>query len=175
MLSRSITRRVESPRMAANSPRHLIVRCCKLHLHIYIHDTFGRYRWHTRGCARRNGASRENGPELVRYVIPVEVEVSAGAAAWRQAGPPLFAFRHSSRFTSGQASHVAEGTAKLRARKVDNESPGLGLLVTFLCEILIPSSRDRARVSSVMSLATRFHRGSRKRDRRISTWLVNFG
>lgn len=35
------------------------------------------------------GASRENGPELVRYVIPVEVEVSAGAAAWRQAGPPF--------------------------------------------------------------------------------------
>ena len=89
LLSRSITRRVESPRMAANSPRHLIVRCCKLHLHIYIHDTFGRYRWHTRGCARRNGASRENGPELVRYVIPVEVEVFAGAAAWRQAGPPF--------------------------------------------------------------------------------------
>lgn len=97
-LSRSITQRVEW--QLIRSAIHSASNSSMLQVRLYIWSC----RWHTRGCARRNGDSKSTWVAVRRCC--------------RLAVGLVLAFRHSSRSTtSGQASRVAEGSWK-----VDNES-----------------------------------------------------
>lgn len=139
----------------ANSARHLIVRCCKYTCTIRLVVIVGNS-WVCR--AQRS----ENGPELVRYVIQVEVR----GTIWSRRSPVLppggeggrsFSFRFPPLVTiHDERSSISRSWGR-SGWKVDNESRDRDYWSRFFPRYWFLEWIGL--MSSVMSLATRFHRG----------------